>query len=186
MLRCCVIEFEGNWEKFLPLVEFAYNNSYNSSIKMAPYKDLYVLGTDLTRETEEKVKVIRNCLRAASDRQKSYVNLKRNDINISEHVTLEKGFLYWQKKDTYSAIHWSRIGSIAYRLAFSLELKNIHNVFRVSMLRKYKFDPSYVISLIEVKLGPNMSCSEESIKILAREVKELRNKRIALVKVLWQ
>ena len=41
MLRCCILEFEGNWERYLPLIEFAYNNSYQSSIKMAPYEALY-------------------------------------------------------------------------------------------------------------------------------------------------
>ncbi|TYH48920.1 hypothetical protein ES332_D10G100900v1 [Gossypium tomentosum] len=84
MLRCCILEFEGNWEKYLPLIEFAYNNSYQSSIKMAPYEALYgrkcrtplywtelnekkIHGVDLIRETEEKVKVIRDSLKAASD-----------------------------------------------------------------------------------------------------------------------
>ncbi|KAA3484549.1 DNA/RNA polymerases superfamily protein [Gossypium australe] len=92
MLRCCVLEFEGNWEKILPLVEFAYNNSFQSSIKMAPYEALYggkcrtpLYWTELsekkshrvnlTRETEEKVKAIRDNLKAASDRQKSYADL---------------------------------------------------------------------------------------------------------------
>ncbi|KAA3480899.1 taxadiene 5-alpha hydroxylase [Gossypium australe] len=73
MLRCCVLEFEGNWEKYLPLVEFSYNNSFQSSIKMAPYEALYgrkcrTLLVDLIKEIEEKVKIIRNCLKVASDR----------------------------------------------------------------------------------------------------------------------
>jgi len=41
MLRACVIDFEGSWDQFLPLAEFAYNNSYRSSIQMAPYEALY-------------------------------------------------------------------------------------------------------------------------------------------------
>ena len=41
MLRACAIDFQGNWEKFLPLVEFAYNNSYQATIEMAPYEALY-------------------------------------------------------------------------------------------------------------------------------------------------
>ncbi|KAG4181401.1 hypothetical protein ERO13_A10G224850v2 [Gossypium hirsutum] len=41
MLRCCILEFEGNWERYLPLIEFAYNNNYQSSTKMAPYEALY-------------------------------------------------------------------------------------------------------------------------------------------------
>ncbi|TYH27764.1 hypothetical protein ES288_A02G094200v1 [Gossypium darwinii] len=41
MLRCCILEFEGTWEQYLPLIEFAYNNSFQSSIKMALYEALY-------------------------------------------------------------------------------------------------------------------------------------------------
>ncbi|KAA3484590.1 Gag protease polyprotein [Gossypium australe] len=41
MLRCCILEFENTWEKQLPLIEFAYNNSFQFSIKMAPYEALY-------------------------------------------------------------------------------------------------------------------------------------------------
>jgi len=88
MLRCCILEFQGMWERYLPLIEFAYNNSFQSSIKMAPYKALYgrkcrtslnwtelsenkIQGVDLIRETKQKVKVIRESLKVASDRQKS-------------------------------------------------------------------------------------------------------------------
>ena len=41
MLRCCILEFQGSWEKYLPLVEFSYNNSFQTSLKMAPYEALY-------------------------------------------------------------------------------------------------------------------------------------------------
>ncbi|KAG8490883.1 hypothetical protein CXB51_014042 [Gossypium anomalum] len=99
MLRCCILEFQGSWERYLPLVEFAYNNSYQTSLKMAPYKALYghkcqtllywtelkenqIYGVDLIKETEEKVKVIRDCLKAVLDRQKSYADLKRMEIEF--------------------------------------------------------------------------------------------------------
>ena len=62
----------------------------------------------------------------------------------------------------------------------------IHNVFHVSMLRWYRSDPSHVISPKEVEIQPDMTYDEEPIKILARETKELRNKKVALVKVLWK
>ena len=56
----------------------------------------------------------------------------------------------------------------------------------VSMLRRYRSDPSHIISPAEIELRPDMTYEEEPIKILAREVKQLRNKSVALVKVLWQ
>ena len=54
------------------------------------------------------------------------------------------------------------------------------------MLRRYKSDPSHVVSLETIELGPDLTYEEEPVEILAREVKELRNKRISLVKVFWR
>ncbi|PKI63640.1 hypothetical protein CRG98_015958 [Punica granatum] len=48
MLRACIIEFQGSWDDYLPLMEFAYNNSYQSSIGMAPYESLFWLGLSNT------------------------------------------------------------------------------------------------------------------------------------------
>ena len=100
MLRGCIIDFRGSWEDYLPLAEFAYNNSYQASIQMAPYEALYgrrcrtptcwielgelqVLGPDLVADTESKVKLIRDRLKEASDRQKSYADLKRKEIEFA-------------------------------------------------------------------------------------------------------
>ncbi|KAA3483854.1 DNA/RNA polymerases superfamily protein [Gossypium australe] len=184
MLRCCVLEFEGNWEKYLPLVEFAYNNSFQSSIKMAPYEALYekIHGVDLIQETEDKVKVIRDNLKAASDRQKSYGQ------SISESMSVlrfgRKGKLSPSFIRPYEIIE--KIGPVAYCLVLPSELEEIQNVFHVSMLRRYRSYPSHVISLTDIEIQPGKGCNEELIRILAREVKELRNKCIALVNVLWQ
>ena len=88
------MEFTGSWDRYISLIEFAYNNNYQSSISMAPYEALYgkrcrtsvcwkelnehkVIGPDIVKDTEEKVQVIRRKLKAASDRQKSYANLGR-------------------------------------------------------------------------------------------------------------
>ena len=82
MFRACIIDFKGNRDKHLPLVEFAYNNSFHFSISMAPYKALYgrrltypiglfevgeasLLGLDFIYKTLEKVHIIRNRLQRA-------------------------------------------------------------------------------------------------------------------------
>ena len=78
-----------------------------------------------------------------------------------------------------------RIGPLAYRLALPTELEKIHNVFHMSMLHRHCSDPSHVISPTEVEIQPDMTYVEESVKILDKEIKQLRNKSIALVKVLW-
>ncbi|KAA3469597.1 Retrotransposable element Tf2 [Gossypium australe] len=215
MLRCCVLEFQGNWEKYLPLVEFAYNNSFQSRLKMAPYEALYgykcqtplywrklkenqIHGVDLVRETEEKVKVIRECLKAASVRQKSYSDLKRKEIEfqVDDKVFLKvspwRKLLRFGRKGKLSPRFigpyeiTERIGPVAYRLAFPPELEKIQDVFHVSMLHRYRSDPSHVIVPSEVEIQPDLTYGEDSVKILAREIKQLRNKSIALVKVLWK
>lgn len=84
MLQGYVIDFRGSWEDHLPLVEFAFNNSFQSSIQMAPYEALYgrkcrtplcwtklgerrVLGLELVIETKNTFKLIRDQLKATSD-----------------------------------------------------------------------------------------------------------------------
>ena len=77
-----------------------------------------------------------------------------------------------------------KVGLVAYRSALPPKLEKIYNVFHVSMLRTYRLDPSHVVSSEMIELKPDLMYEEEPIEILAREVKELRKKRIPLVKVL--
>ena len=79
-----------------------------------------------------------------------------------------------------------KVGPMAYRLALPLEVEKIHNVFHVSMLLRYRSDPSHVVSLETIELRPNLTYEEEPVEILARKGKELQNKRLPLVKVLWR
>ena len=88
-----MIDYEGSWDRYIPLVEFMYNNIFKLSIRMAPYEALYgrkcrtplcwtelsekkIIGLDLIQETEEKVKIIRERLKVATNRQKSYTDMK--------------------------------------------------------------------------------------------------------------
>ncbi|XP_069152101.1 uncharacterized protein [Solanum lycopersicum] len=104
MLRACVIDFGGHWDQFLPLAEFAYNNSYHSSIEMAPFEALY----------------------------------------------------------------------------------GVHPVFHISMLKKYHQGGDYVIQWDSVLLDQNLTFEEEPITILDRQIRKLRSKEIASVKVQWK
>ncbi|KAA0051745.1 hypothetical protein IC582_028278 [Cucumis melo] len=78
-----------------------------------------------------------------------------------------------------------RIGPVAYRLALPPSLSTVHDVFHVSMLRKYVPDPSHVVDYEPLEIDENLSYTEQPVEVLAREVKTLRNKEIPLVKVLW-
>ena len=175
MLRACVLDFEMSWENHLPLIEFAYNNSYHSSIGMAPFEALYgrpyrspicwskfgdrgLLGLELDQETAKKIKVIQDRLRTAQSRQKSYADQRRKDLEfeVGDHVLLKvspiRGVVrFGQKKGKLSPRYFGpfqildRIGRVAYRLILLPKLFGIHNVFHISMLRKYVQDSSHVI-----------------------------------------
>ena len=79
-----------------------------------------------------------------------------------------------------------RVGPVAYRLALPPELSQIHDVFHVSMLRRYRSDPSHILQAQPLELKDDLSYEEEPIAIIAREIKVLRTKTIPLVKVLWK
>ncbi|XP_073031204.1 uncharacterized protein [Primulina eburnea] len=80
----------------------------------------------------------------------------------------------------------NKIGERAYRLALPPDLDRVHNVFHVSMLRKYIANPSHVLRYESLELLPNLSYDEKPVQILDRKVKVLRNKEIGIVKVLWK
>ena len=99
LLRSCTLEWGGDWEQYLPLVEFAYNNSYQASIGMTPFEALYgrpcrsptcwlespdvvIVGPQLLLEATEKVNSIRQKIKASQDRQKSYADVRRKDLEF--------------------------------------------------------------------------------------------------------
>ena len=215
MPRGCVLDFPRNWDKYIPLMEFAYNNSYQSSIDMAPYEALYgrrcrtpmcwiemnehkIIGPELVKDTEEKVQIIQQRLKASCDRQRSYANLKRKDIEyeVGDKVFLKvspwKKILRFGRKGKLSPRFigpyeiLERVGPVAYRLTLPPELAKLHDVFHVSMLRRYRSDPSHILLVQDIQVQEDFTFNEEPKAILDREIRALRNKQVPLVKVLWQ
>ncbi|XP_075481226.1 uncharacterized protein LOC142521939 [Primulina tabacum] len=78
-----------------------------------------------------------------------------------------------------------RIGERAYRVTLPPNLYRVHNIFHVTMLRKYVSNPTHVLCHEQLDLKPNLSYHERPVQILDRKVKVLRNKEIGIVKVLW-
>ena len=76
-----------------------------------------------------------------------------------------------------------RIGLLAYRLALPREMSSIHDVFHVSMLRRYRSDPSHIIQEPEIEISKKLTYVEELVEILDQKVKQLRTKAIPIVKV---
>ncbi|XP_073049466.1 uncharacterized protein [Primulina eburnea] len=215
MLRACTIDFTRSCDSKLPLVEFTYNNSYQSSIGMAPYETLYgrkcrsplyweevgerkMLGPELVQQTSDVVALIQERMKIAQSRQKSYADVRRRPLafEVGDHVFIKiaplKGVMRFGKKGKLSPRYigpfeiLDKIGDRAYRLALPPDLDRMHNFFHVSMLRKYLPNPSHVLRHESLDLLPNLSYKEVPVLILDRKIKVLRNKEIGIVKFLWR
>jgi len=200
MLRACVLELHGNWDQYLPLVEFACNNSFHSSIGMAPFEALYgrkcrtplcwtevgeakLLGPEIVQETTEQIRMIQDRMRIAQERQAQYANRRRRDLEFAEgdHVFLRitpttgVGKLVKTKKLNPRYIGpfqiLQRVGPVAYRLALTPELSHIHDVFHVSRLRQYVPDPTHVLTYTPVHMEENLTIQLEPVAILESSVK---------------
>ncbi|GJY18560.1 putative reverse transcriptase domain-containing protein [Tanacetum coccineum] len=214
MLRACVIDFGSGWDKHLPLAEFSYNNSYHASIKAAPFEALYgrkcrspvcwsevgdaqLTGPEMIRETTEMIVQIKNRLLAARSRQKSYADVRRKplEFEVGDKVMLKvspwKGVVRFGKRGKLSPRYigpfkiLSRVGPVAYTLELPRELQGIHNTFHVSNLKKCLSDEELIIPLDEVRIDEKLHFIEEPIEIVDREVKQLKQRRIPIVKVRW-
>jgi hypothetical protein len=80
MLRMYVMDQNKRWEEFLPLVEFSYKNSYQSTIEMAPFEDRVLVGLEAIQQMEDKMKTIRQRIKEAHDQQKSYADVHHVDL----------------------------------------------------------------------------------------------------------
>ncbi|XP_050378569.1 uncharacterized protein LOC126795878, partial [Argentina anserina] len=210
MLRACVLDFKGSWEDHLRLIEFAYNNSYHSSIGMAPYEALYgrpcrspicwaevgdeaLMGPEVVQETTEKISIIRDRIRTAQSRQKSYADLKRRHVEfeVGDHVFLKvspmRGVVRFGRKGKLAPRYvgpfeiLEKVGELAYRLALPTSMSGVHNVFHISMLRKYVPDESHVIDHSTIEVKENATFVVEPVRILDRSTKKLRRREVELV-----
>ena len=129
----------------------------------------------------DKVNIIRARLKAAQDRQKSYVDKRRKDLEFEgeDRVFFKlspwKGVVRFGKRGKLSPRYIGpfeiveRIGPVAYRLDLSEELSRVHNGFHISMLRKYIPDSSHVLEKPEIELRDDLSYEEQPVQILGRE-----------------
>ena len=182
---------------------------------MAPYETLYgrpcrspicwtevgessITSPDLIRDTSEKVNLIRRCLLMAQSRQKSYTNRRRRplEFEVGDHVflkvMLKRVVVRFDKRRKLASryiglfeVH-EKVGTVAYRLALPLILSGVHEVFHVSMLRKYTPDPAHVVDWGEITVDTDGTFEEGPVRILDSHYQVLRRKTVRLVKVLWQ
>jgi len=214
MLRACVIDFKGSWEDHLHLAEFSYNNSYQASIKMPPFEALYgrkcrsplcwdevgerrLLGPEIIEQTIDKVRLVRENLKIAQDRQRKWADQNRRplEFEVGDHVFLKisptRGMIRFGSKGKLSPRFigpfeiLGRVGAVAYRLALPPSLSAVHNVFHVSQLRKYVKDDSHMIDHSELQLRADLTFEVQPVAIVDRREKLLKNKSIRLVRVQW-
>ncbi|GJR35052.1 putative reverse transcriptase domain-containing protein [Tanacetum coccineum] len=178
---------QRSWDVHLLLVEFSYNNSYHSSVRCAPFEALYgkkcrspimwaeveegqLIGPELVQETTEKISQIKDRLKAARDRQKSYADKRRKplEFSVGDYVLLKvspwKGMVRFGKK-----------GKLAPRFVGSFEI----------IEKKCLADPTLQVPLDEIRVDAKLNFIKKPVEILEREFKKLKRSRIAIVKVRW-
>ncbi|GJZ27702.1 putative reverse transcriptase domain-containing protein [Tanacetum coccineum] len=152
---------------------------------------------EIIHETTKKIVQIRQRLQAARDQQRSYVNVRRKplEFQIGDRVMLKvlphKGVIRFGKQQKLNPRYigpfqiLERIGLVAYKLELPEELSNVHSTFYVSKLKKCLSDESLVIPMKELRLDDKLNFVEEPVEIMDREVKQLKQRGIPIVKVRW-
>ncbi|XP_076905336.1 uncharacterized protein LOC143561075 [Bidens hawaiensis] len=156
---------------------------------MAPYEALYgrkcrtpvcwseigdnqLSGPEIVQRTTDQVIQIRERLKTARDRQKSYADVRRKPLEFKEGEKVLLKVSPWK-------------GPVAYRLKLPEEMQGIHDVFHVSNLRKCLADETLAMPLKDVQVNEKLKFIEEPIQIKDKQTKFLKRKRLKLVKVCW-
>nr|GEY01216.1 putative reverse transcriptase domain-containing protein [Tanacetum cinerariifolium] len=152
---------------------------------------------NLKNRTTDKVVLIREKLKAARDRQKSYADnrCKPLEFEVRDQVLLKvshwKGAIRFGKKGKLAPRYvgpfeiLERVGPVAYGLRLPEELSSVHDTFHVSNLKKCLADANLHVPLDEIKVDKTLRFVEEPVKIIDRGVKSLKRSKISIVKVRW-
>ncbi|GKA85606.1 putative reverse transcriptase domain-containing protein [Tanacetum coccineum] len=174
MLRACAELFEA-----------LYGRKCRSPICWAKVGDVQLRGPEIIHETTEKIVQIRQRLQATRDRQRSYANVRRKplEVQVVDRVMLKvsphKGVIRFGKRGKLNPMYirpfkiLKRVGPVAYKLEFPEELRNVYNTFHISNLNK-------------CLSGESLNFVEEPVEVMDREIKQLRQSRIPIVKVIEQ
>jgi hypothetical protein len=208
------MEYHGSWDKNLPWAEFSYNNSYQESLKMAPFEVLYgqrcrtplnwiepgekvIFGPDIIDEAKSIVRRIQENLKAAKSCQETYVNKRRRilEFEVGNHVYLRvspmKGMKRFGVKGKLAPRYigsfpiLEKCGTVAYKLDLPPSLTGVHNIFHMSQLKKC-LKAHVDVMLPEVTpLEADLSYPEHPIKVLDQKDRVTRRKIIKFFKIQW-
>jgi hypothetical protein len=214
MLRTCALQYGRRWDKSLSYTEFSYNNSYQESLKMASFEMLYgrrcqtllfwnetrewkVFGPDILEEAEKQVRMVKENLRVAQSRQKSYANHRRRELSF------KAGDFVYLKVPPMRGLHRFKVrgklaprfigpfkilekrGEVAYQLELPPQLSDVHDVFYVSQLKKCLRVPEEQIPMEDLDAKEDLAYQEHLVRILETSERVTQNKKIKMCKVQW-
>ncbi|GJW47575.1 putative reverse transcriptase domain-containing protein [Tanacetum coccineum] len=176
------LDMSTAYHPHLPLIEFSYNNSYHTSIKVAPLESLYgrkcrspvwwaevgdvqLTGLEIIHETTEKIIQIKSRIQVARDRQKSYADVRHKplELQVGDKVMLKvspwKGVIHYGKREKLNP-----------------------STFHVSNLKKFLSDEPLAILLDEIHIDDKLHFIVESVEIMDPKVKRLKQSRLPIIK----
>ncbi|XP_073017811.1 uncharacterized protein [Primulina eburnea] len=182
----------------MALYEALYGRKFRSPLNWDEVGEINILGLELVQQTADVIALIQDRKKTAQSRKKIYSDNRRRrmDFEVGDHVFFKiaplKGIMKFAGKRKLSPRFigpfeiLDKIGKRAYRLALPPDLDRVHNVFHISMLRKYISNPSHVRRHESLDLMLNLTYQKVPIQILDRKVTILRNKEIGIIKILWR
>jgi hypothetical protein len=213
-LRACALKYGKGWDQRLTYAEFSYNNSYQASIETAPFEAFYgwhcrtpmfrsqtgesqVFGPEVLKDAERQVQMIRENLKVAQTRQKSYADKRSRDLlfEVGDFVYLKvspmrgthrfkaKGKLAPRYVRPFKIVDRKR--EVAYQLELPHQLSDIHDVFHVPRLKKCLRILKEQLSMEDLDLGGDLTYNKRPIKILSTAEWVTHNKVIKMCKVQW-
>nr|GEU95534.1 putative reverse transcriptase domain-containing protein [Tanacetum cinerariifolium] len=186
MLRACAAPFEA-----------LYGRKCRSPVCWAKVRDAQLTGPEIIQETTKKIVQIKQRLQAVRDRQKSYADVRRKplEFQVGDKVMLKvspwKGVVCFGKRGKLNSRYiglfkvLAKVGTVAYRHELPQQLSRVHSTFHVSNLKKCLSDEPLAIPLDELHIDDKLCFVEEPVEIMDREIKQLRQSRILIIKVRW-
>jgi hypothetical protein len=214
MLRACVLTYDKNWEDSLAFAEFSYNKGYHTNLKKAPFEVLYgrmcrtplmcsevgdrvIESPDFIKVAEEKIADVRENLRIAQSRQKSYADKRRRELkfDVGDHIYIKvfpirgtRSFrVHGKLAPWYIGMYpvIKRIGTVVYKIKLLEQLSDVHNVFHVSQLRKCLRMPEEQVVHDILDLQDDLRYEEVPMRILDNMTRRTRTQTFKLCKVQW-
>ncbi|WVZ76120.1 LOW QUALITY PROTEIN: hypothetical protein U9M48_024119 [Paspalum notatum var. saurae] len=195
MLRACALRYGTSWDKSLPYAEFSYNNSYQASMKMSSFQALYsrrcrtplhwdqpcekqIFGLEIIEDAERQVQIVKENLRIAQTRQKSYADHRRRDLEfaVGDYYHLSEAYADCEGKIS-AAVYW----------AFNIDhkLSGVHDVFHVSQLKKCLRVPKEQLQMDYLNVQDDLTYTEYPVQILETAERVTRKRVIKICKVKW-